>query len=662
MSLVLPPPSPIPTGSSVVDLLQRVNGKSLMTVPSILEDIANTEGTKDVVPLVDLNFLAFGGGLLKKSVGDKLLASGVKLLNHYGATEIGPIAPIFTPPNDYDYHYFRIRKDMDLEISELPASSDGRPRYRLTALPFGWTTKMVVQDELISNPLHPHSDFSAIGRNDDMIVLATGQKVIPHVLESSLSESNDIKAAAAFGDGQFELGVIVEPQDPVVADDRQRFVSSIWSLIIDTNTRTDGDAQISAPAAVVIVAPEKPLPRSDKGSIMRKEVYKIYEEEISQVYRDLEDSAMDQSVISLNIDNLEQELKDLVQNGLSWKVEPGSWGCHDDFFELGMDSLQAVKLRRLLLSSTAITPANHLCRERDFVYRHPTVSQLASALRGTTTDTPGSQIASFVAQYSLVPQLEKPNVILLTGSTGGLGANVLMHIASSPEISKIVCILRPRSGLNPSDRQIHALRAQGINVDASLLGKLEIIQTNTTMPCLGLDDADYQRVEKQVTHILHAAWPTDFKMMLPSFKGQFETIRNLLGLALDASRFAVSRPRLLFVSSVASVGQYKSVYGRSRIPEAPIADDRCTNTFGYGEAKLVCEHIIENARSTHGSIIDVFLVRVGQITGSTITSHWNPAEHIPAMLKSSQYIGALPDINGVSQIKLHLAAPSLTKL
>jgi hypothetical protein len=55
-----------------------------MTVPSILEDIANTEGTKDVVPLVDLNFLAFGGGLLKKSVGDKLLASGVKLLNHYG--------------------------------------------------------------------------------------------------------------------------------------------------------------------------------------------------------------------------------------------------------------------------------------------------------------------------------------------------------------------------------------------------------------------------------------------------------------------------------------------------------------------------------------------------------------------------------------------------
>ncbi len=125
---------------------------------------------------------------------------------------------------------------MDLELSELPVSVDGRPWYRMTALPFGWTTKMVVQDELVSNPQHPRSDFSAMRRNDDMIVLATGEKVIPHVLESSLSEFRDINAANAFGDGQFELGVIVEPQDPIDNDSRQAFVSSIWPLIVKTNT------------------------------------------------------------------------------------------------------------------------------------------------------------------------------------------------------------------------------------------------------------------------------------------------------------------------------------------------------------------------------------------------------------------------------------------
>lgn len=85
--------------------------------------------------------VAFGGGLIKKSVGEKLSSARVKLLNPYGTTEIGPISPIFIPPSDYDYLYFRMGKDMDLKLSELPVCVDGRTGYRMTALPFGWTKK-----------------------------------------------------------------------------------------------------------------------------------------------------------------------------------------------------------------------------------------------------------------------------------------------------------------------------------------------------------------------------------------------------------------------------------------------------------------------------------------------------------------------------------------
>ena len=649
MSLVLPASSSVPTGSSIVELLKRENGKSLMTVPSILEDITNTHGSGSIDSLVDLNFVAFGGGLIKRSVGERLSLAHVKLLNHYGATEIGPISPIFIPPEDYDYRFFRIRKDMDLELSEMPASADGRPRYRMTALPFGWTTGMVVQDELVSSPQHPYSDFNAIGRNDDMIVLATGEKVIPHVLESCLSESKDITDVIAFGDGQFELGIIVEPRNAIKPDGRQAFVSSIWPLIVEINTRMDGHAQISAQAAVVVLTPDKSLPRSDKGSILRKEAYKVFEEEISQAYQDLESSAMASFTLTINKDNLEEDLKCLIQNNLSWKLESGQWGVDDDLFELGMDSLQAVKLRRLLLSSTAVTSDNHPCRQRDFIYSHPTVSQIASALRGTATQTSEGGIQSFVDQYSIGAQPERPNVVLLTGSTGSLGSNILVHLAKSPEISKVICIIRLRSDLDAIERQSQALRAQTPSVDSAFWDKIEVIQTNTNMPRLGLADADYERIQKQVTHILHSAWPMDFKMMLPSFKGQFETLRNLLDLTVDASKSSVKRPRLLFVSSVATVGRYKSVYGQSQIPEVPMVDEKCTNAFGYGEAKLVCERMIENARFTHGSKIDVSFVRVGQITGSRNTGHWNAKEHIPAMIKSSQHIGALPKISGVSK-------------
>ena len=650
MTLVLPASSSVPTGDSIVELLNESQSKSLMTVPSILEDIASMEGSRGIDTLTEMNFVAFGGGLPKNSVGCKLSLAGVKLLNHYGATEIGPISPIFLPPKDYDYKYFRMRNDMNLEIIELPAPADGRPRYLLTALPFGWNKRMEIQDELVSNPQHPHSDFGAIGRNDDMIVLATGEKVIPHVLESSLSESEAIKGAIAFGDGQFELGVLIEPRDAVNPDDRAAFVSSIWPLIVKINTQMDGHAKVSGPPAVVILSPYQSLPRSDKGSIMRKEVYKMFDEEIAQAYLGLEDSALNESIFAIDIDNLEKDLKCLIQSHLNWKLHPEQWGVDDDLFELGMDSLQAVKLRRLLLSSTAVTSSKKHCQRRDFVYRHPTISKIASTLRGTAQEDSTGLIQSFINQYCLQILREKPTTILLTGSTGSLGTNVLTHLACSPIVNKVICLVRPSSDPDGWERQSQALRARQMTLNSELWHKIEIISTNAAMPLLGITASKYEAIRNEVTHILHNAWPMDFKMILPSFKAQFQILRNLLSLAVDIGRSSTQRPRFMFISSIATVGQWESVYGHSQVPEIPVSDAKSTNAFGYGEAKLVCERIIENARCTHGSTIDVSFIRIGQIAGSSDTGYWNPKEHIPAMIKSSQYIGALPEIKGVGRL------------
>ncbi len=306
--------------------------------------------------------------------------------------------------------------------------------------------------------------------------------------------------------------------------------------------------KISAPAAVLVLGPDKSLTRADKGSIMRKETYRMFEEEISQAYRDIENSGMDGFNLALNMDNLEENLKCLIQDNFSWKLESSKWGIDDDLFELGMDSLQAVKLRRLLLSSTAVTSDDHACRQRDSVYKHSTISQLASAFQGTATNGSEGQIQSFVDQYSIQAQSERPNVILLTGSTGSLGANTLTHLASSPSISKVISLVRPRNGSNGSERQSQALRAQKIHLNSALWDKVKVIQTDATMPRLGLADAEHERLLRQVTHVLHSAWPMDFKMMLSSFKGEFKTLRNLLDLAVDASKFSFKQPRLLFVS------------------------------------------------------------------------------------------------------------------
>lgn len=57
-----------------------------------------------------------------------------------------------------------------------------------------------IQDQLICNPEHPDADSTPVSRTDGLIMLATGEKVQPKTLETSLVESGLVKSAIAFGD------------------------------------------------------------------------------------------------------------------------------------------------------------------------------------------------------------------------------------------------------------------------------------------------------------------------------------------------------------------------------------------------------------------------------------------------------------------------------
>lgn len=54
------------------------------------------------------------------------------------------------------------------------------------------------------------------------------------------------------------------------------------------------------------------IPRADNGSIARREVYKLFGEQIAQVYQTLETRSIDSLVKPLDAENLEQGLIDLI--------------------------------------------------------------------------------------------------------------------------------------------------------------------------------------------------------------------------------------------------------------------------------------------------------------------------------------------------------------
>lgn len=662
MPFCIPPSSGIPTGVSIAELLRLTDASSLITVPSILEEISLLADNEGVRLLQRLNFVAFGGGQLKPSVGETLAKADVRLVNHYGTTESGPLAPLFIPKPDYDYRYFRLRKDIKLSIERAADAPDGSVRFSLTTYPPGWGTAFPIQDQLVQNPSCPGTDFNAVGRNDAVIVLATGEKVLPSIIETQLVNDERLCAVVAFGDGQFEIGIIVQPSPHVTVNSPEAFKQDIWPLIERANADMDAQGRVSSLDLVIYVPPDVTLPRSDKGSILRREVIKQFETGINKVYHDLEEHVVANNTTRLDMNTLEHELQEYIQSSLSWRVPEGRWSQDDDLFEIGMDSLQALQLRRHLLGALppleGRLPAS-IRVPRDFIYKHPSITQMAKALRSVSVldgndEESSSAIEKLLAEFRVssppitLSKEQDESIILLTGTTGSLGAHILAKLASLPSIPRILCLLRPKSESHPVIRLRDSLTAKGLHISDRAWSRIEVIETDMARPNLGLSKVWYAELRSRIKHIVHAAWPMDFKRKVHSFRDAFQSLQNLILLAQQSRE---NRPntksRLIFVSSIAVVGQYSKITGEPMAPEIPMPDSSCTNHIGYAQAKFICERMIEDAVEKYRGKIEVGYVRVGQMSGSSTTGFWNDKEHIPALIAASSAIGKLPQLEGV---------------
>ncbi|KAH9204376.1 hypothetical protein DL95DRAFT_496544 [Leptodontidium sp. 2 PMI_412] len=574
-TMVLPPPSTVSNGfSTTAELLASTGATSLMTVPMILEEIVNLPEGRGVEALLRLRYVAFGGGPLKRSIGEKLAG----LLKNYGLTEVGPLGLISNPTPDTDWNYFTLRPDIGFKLIEIEDSTVENRTYRLVGCPPGWRETLEVQDKLFGNPNNPH-EFNPVGRSYDLIILNTGGKVLPAVLESLLVESGLINAALTFGDGRFELGIIIEPTEPQQPDQYDDFKSKIWLLI-------------SSQTPSLLCHPERKCYGRTKISL-------------------------------LDMTRLERSLRNLPQQDLHWKMSENKWCDQDDLFELEMDSLQATRVRRLIpRSMPEKEPSLRDWIGADFVYRFPSISMMADRLRSEAS----ADFQDYVDQYSTrIISIPPRAVILLTDGTGNLGSHLLAHLASLPDVAEIICLNRPHS-INARARQEQAMGSKGIKISEIAWEKITVLQTNTAAPALGLQSSEYRQVLGKVAHILHKAWTMDFNRSISSFK------------------------EILFTSSIGVVGQYNLIHGGSEVPEVRIDDAACTNEFGYGQAKLVCERILENISGQYPHQIEAGYVRVGQISGSTTSGFWNSSEHFPALVKSSQ----LPPVD--------LAAQSISEL
>ena len=270
-----------------------------------------------------------------------------------------------------------------------------------------------------------------------------------------------------------------------------------------------------------------------------------------------------------------------------------------------------------------------------------------NARRVATEEYVQKSVAGFSVTMPSDKATPTPTAVLVTGATGSLGSHLLAHFAELPEVETVVCLNR-RNTTAPRTRQLQALESKGINLSHQSLSKIRVFETDLAKPYLGIGRNQYEELCSIVTNIVHSAWPMSGKLPLKGFTLQFQAMRNLIDLAHDTSARHPPGTRIGFqlVSSIATVGHYPLWTGDARIPEEKTTIESVLPN-GYGDAKFVCERMLDETLHPHPDLFRTMTVRLGQVAGSKTSGYWNHMEHLSFMIKSAQTLRAFPDLGGL---------------
>ncbi|KAI1736434.1 hypothetical protein F4680DRAFT_469083 [Xylaria scruposa] len=237
--------------------------------------------------------------------------------------------------------------------------------------------------------------------------------------------------------------------------------------------------------------------------------------------------------------------------------------------------------------------------------------------------------------------------VVVTGGTGSLGAHLVAHLARLPDVRRVVCLNR-RSKQEPRKRQEESFAKKGILMTTEDMEKLIIFETDLSEHGLGLSTEDYGKLTRYVTHIVHNAWLMNAKWPVQRFEPQFRIMRNMLELAGNASatRHHGSRVTFQFISSIATVGHWPLWARKANVPEERMLINSVLPT-GYGDAKYICELMIDETLHKYPQRYRAAVVRLGQVAGSSTSGYWNSMEHFSFIVKSSQSLNAFPRFSGL---------------
>ncbi|KAF2491843.1 putative NRPS-like enzyme [Lophium mytilinum] len=647
---VYPLPGPPPTTAAFIDAINNAVIDWAFLPPVVIDELGK-----------DPELLEAVASKLKSS-GDAV-AARMPLYQVMVSSECAtfPLVKRGHDEDGHDWNYIQVHPSVQAEFRHrfedlhelIVVRTSENESYQPVFLHFPDLKEYETRDLFTPHPTKPGL-WTHRSRVDDVIVFLNGEKTNPVSFEHEVAKHPEVGAALVAGQQRFEASLLVELVDNSAATpkDRLEIVDRIWPNVQKANSQCPAHAKVSK-SKIILVDPEMPMLRAGKWTVQRQATLDLYSKILDEVYA--ED---DLDVLWIPAEDIVSEsfVADTVREAVRSVTEWAEFNDDDEFFSLGMDSLQVFKLRRQLKAKLPQTISIAT------IYGNPSITLLAKEIWKSASHTQASEseiqrampdeaaaitatIQEYVNQIDAIatpPQTDshpiaKPSpaseVILLTGSTGTLGSFILHDLLAQKTSAHIYCLNRA-----PNSSQLQTTRNQSHQLPTNFpLNRVTFLTADLSKPSFGLSEPLYTTLLTTTTRIIHNAWPVDFNRTLPSFHPSLSTVVALIAFAARSPK----SPTLFFMSSISATINYSAPL----IPEAVITDLACTAPMGYGQSKYVAERLLDHAARTLG--VDATAVRIGQIAGTAENPRgWSRNEWLPSLVLSLRFVSALPDSLG----------------
>lgn len=310
-------------------------------------------------------------------------------INHLCSTEMGQLMTSFRPREDTAWNYVRPLPSCVPYIQMVPRAENAFECVVLDGLPSKVTSNS--QDPpnsfKTSDLFTPHptiqNAWKYLGRLDDRVTLVNGEKVLPITYEHQIREHELVREACVFGVGRAFPGLIVVPSEKAIGLNKESLLEKLLPVVNAANLRVEGFSQISK-EMVEILDFGVEYPCTDKGTIIRPAFYKKFEGLIDSLYQCFENPLeVSNGALQLDRDGLEKFLSVVFRERIGIQhLEKDT-----DFFEAGIDSLQAIAVRGIILRELDLASK---VPSQNVVFEFPSVQALTGHLdalrRGETSE------------------------------------------------------------------------------------------------------------------------------------------------------------------------------------------------------------------------------------------------------------------------------------